>query len=32
VASVSVNATNGRYYEPAPGRVIYAGISIGGAY
>jgi iron complex outermembrane receptor protein len=29
VTSVSVNATNGRYYEPAPGRVYFAGVTLG---
>jgi iron complex outermembrane receptor protein len=28
--SISVNATNGRYFEPAPGRIVYAGVTIGG--
>lgn len=29
VGSVAVNATAGRYYEPAPGRVIFAGLTVG---
>ncbi len=29
VGSVVINAANGRYYEPAPGRNIYAGFSLG---
>jgi iron complex outermembrane receptor protein len=29
-ASVSVNASGGRYYEPAQGRTFYAGITLGG--
>ena len=28
VSSVVINAANGRYYEPAPGRNVYAGVSI----
>jgi iron complex outermembrane receptor protein len=28
IGSVSVNATRGRYYEPAPGRVIFAGLTL----
>ena len=30
VPSVAVNATGGKYYEPAPGRQIFAGITVGG--
>ena len=30
VASVVINAANGRYYEPAPGRNMYVGFSLGG--
>jgi iron complex outermembrane recepter protein len=29
VASVVINAANGRYYEPAPGRNLYVGLSLG---
>jgi len=29
VGSVVINAANGRYYEPAPGRNMYAGFSLG---
>ena len=29
VGSVSVNASGGRYYEPAPGRTLFAGLTIG---
>src|SRR5437763_11136609 len=29
VASVVINAANGRYYEPAPGRNVYLGFSLG---
>src|SRR5881628_703556 len=29
VGSVVINAENGRYYEPAPGRNMYAGFSLG---
>jgi iron complex outermembrane receptor protein len=29
VSSVVINAARGRYYEPAPGRNAYLGISIG---
>ena len=29
VSSVVINAARGRYYEPAPGRNVYLGISIG---
>lgn len=29
VSSVVINATRGRYYEPAPGRNVYLGMSIG---
>jgi len=29
VGSVAVNATGGQYYEPAPGRVYFAGLTIG---
>lgn len=29
VGAVSVNATNGRYYEPAPGRTFFAGLTLG---
>lgn len=28
VGSVSVNASGGKYYEPAPGRVIFAGLTL----
>ena len=28
VGSVSVNATGGRFYEPAPGRTIFAGLTV----
>ncbi|HKG91352.1 MAG TPA: TonB-dependent receptor, partial [Gemmatimonadaceae bacterium] len=28
-ASVAINATNGRYYEPAPGRQVYVGLTLG---
>ncbi len=30
VSSVVINAANGRYYEPAPGRNMYVGFSLGG--
>ena len=30
VGSVVINASNGRYYEPAPGRNMYVGFSVGG--
>jgi iron complex outermembrane receptor protein len=30
VSSVSVNATNGRYYEPAQGTTVYFGLTVGG--
>lgn len=26
VSSVSANATGGKYYEPAPGRVVFVGL------
>ena len=29
VGSVVINATAGRYYEPAPGRNMYVGFSLG---
>jgi hypothetical protein len=29
VSSVVINAAKGRAYEPAPGRTVYPGISIG---
>jgi outer membrane receptor protein involved in Fe transport len=29
VGSVVVNATAGQYYEPAPQRVYYAGLTVG---
>ena len=29
VGSVVINATAGRYYEPAPGRNMYGGFSLG---
>jgi iron complex outermembrane receptor protein len=29
VGSVVINASNGRYYEPAPGRNMYVGFSVG---
>jgi iron complex outermembrane receptor protein len=29
VGSVVINASNGRYYEPAPGRNMYVGLSLG---
>jgi iron complex outermembrane receptor protein len=29
VGSVSVNAAGGRYYEPAPGRTVFAGLTVG---
>jgi iron complex outermembrane receptor protein len=29
VSSVVINAARGRFYEPAPGRNVYLGISIG---
>ena len=29
VGSVVINAANGRYYEPAPGRNLYVGLSVG---
>ena len=29
VSSVVINAPRGRYYEPAPGRNVYLGMSIG---
>jgi len=32
VGSVVVNAVAGRYYEPAPGRNVYVGISLGYLY
>ena len=32
VGSVIVGDTNGRYYEPAPGRNWYAGVSISAAF
>ncbi len=28
VGSVSVNASGGKYYEPSPGRLIYAGLTV----
>ncbi|MDQ6829192.1 MAG: TonB-dependent receptor [Gemmatimonadota bacterium] len=28
VSSVSVNATGGKFYEPAPGRVVYIGLTL----
>jgi len=30
VGSVVINATGGRYYEPAPGRNLYVGVTLGG--
>jgi iron complex outermembrane receptor protein len=30
VGSVVVNAAGGRYYEPAPGRNVFVGVTIGG--
>ncbi len=30
VGSVVINATGGRYYEPAPGRNLYVGLTLGG--
>jgi iron complex outermembrane receptor protein len=32
VPSIAINAFGGRYYEPAPGRTFFAGLSIGGAW
>jgi len=32
VGSVIVGDTNGRYYEPAPGRNWYAGVSVSAAF
>jgi iron complex outermembrane receptor protein len=29
VGSVVVNATGGQYYEPAPQRIYYAGLTVG---
>ena len=29
VSSVVINAAGGRYYEPAPGRNAYVGVSLG---
>ena len=29
-SSIAVNAARGKYYEPAQGRAIYAGVSVGG--
>ena len=29
VGSVVVNASGGRYYEPAPGRTLFAGLTVG---
>jgi iron complex outermembrane receptor protein len=29
VSSVSVNATSGKYYEPAPGRIVFVGLTVG---
>ncbi len=29
VGSVTINAAGGRYYEPAPGRNVYLGFSLG---
>ena len=29
VSSVVINAAGGRYYEPAPGRVLYVGVGLG---
>jgi iron complex outermembrane receptor protein len=29
-ASISVNASSGRYYEPAPGRSVFVGLSLTG--
>lgn len=31
VGSVVINAARGRYYEPAPGRNLYIGLSLGGS-
>jgi len=31
VGSVVINAAAGRYYEPAPGRSVYIGLSLGAA-
>lgn len=31
VGSVTINAAGGRYYEPAPGRNVYVGFSLGAA-
>jgi iron complex outermembrane receptor protein len=28
VSSVSVNATGGKYYEPAPGRIVFVGLTL----
>jgi iron complex outermembrane receptor protein len=29
VSSVGVNATGGKYYEPAPGRIVFVGLTVG---
>jgi iron complex outermembrane receptor protein len=29
VSSVVINASRGRFYEPAPGRNVYLGLSVG---
>jgi iron complex outermembrane recepter protein len=31
VGSVTINASRGRYYEPAPGRTLYLGVTLGAA-
>jgi iron complex outermembrane receptor protein len=31
VSSVSVNASGGKYYEPAPGRTLFVGLTVGDA-
>jgi len=28
VGSVAINATAGKYYEPAPGRTVFAGLTL----
>ena len=32
VSSVVINAARGRYYEPAPGRNVYVGLSVGAGH
>jgi iron complex outermembrane receptor protein len=28
VSSVAVNATGGKYFEPAPGRILFVGLTL----